>query len=155
VRRTGASNLSLFHRLGITLVILGMVQSLAPTCFRPTRSSLLLLGRLKVAFGILGSPEVAAHLLLTSPTSPSQLGPDQESNQESHDTEDLGETFAWSEAMTVRRTVQRAAAVAPLLSLSKPGRAVERTQSALQRSRALTVLAATRSATVRFCRLTC
>jgi len=49
VDRMGAKNLSLFHRLGITLVILGMMQSLAPTVLRATRSSLRLQGRIAVA----------------------------------------------------------------------------------------------------------
>src|SRR5438094_7981019 len=57
VRRTGAKRMSLFHRFGIALVILGMMQSLAPPYFRPARSSLRHLGRLRIPPPSLGVAE--------------------------------------------------------------------------------------------------
>jgi len=152
----GAKNLSLFHRIGITLVILGMVQSLAPICFRPARSSLRLLERLRVAFSPLEREDATFGLVLNSSVLPPSPEPNRESDQESHDTEDLAETFTWTEAMTDRRSVQNPRAATPLDTLLKPIRDVERTLLGLQRSRSLSILAfASSNLTSRLCRLTC
>src|SRR5437868_121388 len=101
-----------------------MVQGLAPTHFRPLRSSLRLQGRLRIAVVSLVINEGAATsrpLLATTPAPPVSLpGQDQESDQESHDTEDLSETFAWSEAMTDRRSVPHTAAAALHGTIAKP-----------------------------------
>jgi hypothetical protein len=156
VGQTGAKRLSLYHRLGITLVILGMIQSFAPTNFRPTRPSLRIAGRLPLAIALPGIADASASLPATSPTLTSESGQDQESDQESHDTEDLAETFTLSEAITVRRTVHRFASVASLGLVPRPGRASERTRSALQQSRANGILASSSSGmTARLCRMTC
>jgi hypothetical protein len=157
VRRTGAKYLSLFQRLGIALVILGMVQSLAPTCFRPARGSLRIKGRLLVAIAIPGNTDALAGLLpSTTPTSPSMSGQDQESDQESYDTEDLTEAIAWSGTLTDRRSVKGSSPAAPLDFVPRPGRAVVRTRSVLQRSRVLPILAnASANVTAHLCRFTC
>lgn len=150
--------MSLFHRFGIALVILGMMQSLAPTYFRPVRSSLRHLGRFRVALIALGVADLAAGLPWTSPPLAPGSTADQEPDQESHDTEDLAETFAWSEAMTDRRSVQRSATTALFgsFSFAQPGRGAERTRSALQYSQTLSCLAAASSSvTARLCRFTC
>jgi len=156
VVRTGARRLSLFHRLGITLVILGMMQSLAPTCFRPARSSLRLLNRLTIAIALRDVVDPVAPLPMTGPTLPSPSGQDQESDQESHDTEDQAEALAWPEAMADHRSVQRMVSLAPLGGLPRPARAAERTRSALQQSRVLAIRAASSaSMNSRLCRFTC
>jgi hypothetical protein len=157
VRRTGANYLSLFQRLGIALVILGMVQSLAPTCFRPARGSLRIKGRLRVVIAILENTNALAGLLPSAtPTPPSLSGQDPESDQESHDTEDLTEAFAWSGTLTDRRSVKDSSPSAPVDSIPGPGRAVVRTRSVLQRSRVLPILAsASGNVTARLCRFTC
>jgi len=156
VKRLGARTLSHFHRLGIALVILGMMQSLAPTCFRPTRSTLRQFGRLSVALARLGESEAPVELLLTGPILPSSTEQNPESDQESHDTEDLAETFAWTEAVTDRLSVQGTGAPSASGSIAKLVRASDQTQSSLQRSRALSILAASSSSmTTRLCRLTC
>jgi hypothetical protein len=158
VRQTGAKSLSLYHRLGITFVILGMLQSFAPTCFRVTRSSLRVKGHLRVAFAPLldVEPATTSYLTWAGPSLSTATAQDQESDQESHDAEDLSETFAWPEAMTDHRSAQRSGAVALPSSLLRPGHAAERTRSALQRSRSLPILAASSAnATARLCRFTC
>jgi len=156
VNRRGAKNLSLFHRLGILMVILGMGQSLAPAWFRPARSSLRLMERLRVALTPLESHEGTLGLVLNSSTLPSQAEQNQESDQESHDSEDLAETFTWTEAMTDRRSVQGLGVSSPLGSISKPGRDATRVRSALQRTRSLSIHAASSSRmTTLLCRLTC
>src|SRR4051794_15469925 len=135
-----------------------MVQSFAPTCFRPTRPSLRVVGPLKIAIALPGIADTSAALPVTGPSLPSESGQDQESDQEaeSHDTEDLAETFAWSEAITVRRTVQRFASSASLGPVPKPGHASERTRSALQQSRSNAILASSSAGmTARLCRMTC
>jgi len=159
VRQAGAKSLSLFHRLGITLVILGMMQSFAPTCFRPTRSSLRVMGNLRLAlFAPLLDSELATAtpVVFSGPSYTTGTGQEQESDQESHDTEDLSETFALPEAVTAPRSVQRTDASAWPGSLLKPGRASHRTRSALHCTRALPILAAlSATATTRLCRFTC
>jgi len=156
VIRRGAKNLSLFHRLGIALVILGMVHSLAPSSFRPTRSSLRLPTRLQVAPTFLGDIESSPALLLTEPTLPSQAGANRETDQESHDTEDVAEAIAWPLAMTDRRSAPGEHVAAATGSIARPGRREERTLSALQRSRSLTILSTSScNMTIRLCRLAC
>jgi len=159
VRRAGAKSLSLFHRLGITLVILGLMQSFAPTCFRPTRSSLRVMGNLRLAlFAPLLDSELATAtpMLFSGPSYTTGTGQDQESDQESHDTEDLSETFALPEAVTSPRSWQRHDTSARPGPLPKPGRTSHRTRSALQSTRALPILAAlSATATSRLCRFTC
>jgi len=156
VNRRGAKQLGLFHRLGITLVILGMIQSLAPTNFRPTRSSLRLPTRLRVALAPLGDSESSVLMLVADPTLPSPTEPNQESDQESHDTEDLAETLAWPPAMTDRRAIQGVRVSDGVGSLAKPASRVDAMRFALQRSRSLSILAADSSLlTSRLCRFTC
>jgi len=158
VRQTGAKSLSLFHRLGITLVILGMMQSFAPIGFRPTRASLRIAGQLRVTFTspLDADPAALASMVWAGSSLSTGTAQDQESDQESHDTEDLSETFAWSEAMTDQRSVQRSGNASTPDPFLKPGRAAERTRSALQRTRALPILAASSAnATARLCRFTC
>jgi hypothetical protein len=158
VKQMGAKNLSLFHRLGITLVIVGMLQSLAPTCLRPTRCALHFTGRLHVDLPDLGGDEVASSPLVSvnGPTLPVQTDENQESDQESRDIEDPAEAFAWSEAMTDRRSGPGSEAAAPLGSITRPVRTLEQTRRVLQRSRALSILAtASSNMTTRLCRLTC
>lgn len=167
MRRTGAKRLSLFQRLGIILAILGMLQALVPLSSRPARSSLRLVGRLRIALASIHVAEPASCTLPCCLPSSSEGEPgslsepcrDQESDQESHGTEDLAETFTWtSEAIADRRTVQGngVGAVMAFGSLAKPSRALERTRSALQRSRILPLLAhAAAGATIRLCRFTC
>ena len=160
MRRTGGNRLSLSCRLGITLVILGMVQSLAPPCFWPARASLRVMGPLEIAVASLDLAETPACPIANGPALSSQPGqdPESESDQESEsqDSEELAETFVWAEAVTVRRAVHRFAPVALLGSIPEPGRSLERTQSALQASRATAILAATSEGlSARLCRLTC
>jgi len=156
VRHKGADRTSLYYRLGITLVILGMVQSFAPTCFRTIRPSLRVAGRLKIAIALPDLVDASASLPLnTLPVGPASA-PDQESDQESHDTEDVAETFAWSEAITVRRTVHRLTSVVTLGPVSKLGSASEKVRSALQQSRMDAIMASSSAnMTARLCRLTC
>jgi hypothetical protein len=156
VRRTGAKRLSLSHRLGITLVILGMVQVLMPTWYRPTRPTLRLPRPLSLALADLESEEGPALLAVTEPTLPSESAPDQEPDQDSSDTEDFAETFAWLGATTDRRSVQGSTSPAPSGAVLKPDRAGERTRSALQRHRALPILADDSASMVpRLCRFLC
>jgi hypothetical protein len=156
VRQTGAKRLTLYDRLGITLVILGMIQSFAPTCFRPTRPSLRINGRLKLAIALPDLADASATLSLAGPTLPSEPERDQESDQESHDTEDLAETFTWSEAITIRRPVQRFMSVATLGPAPIAGQVSERTRSALQQEWANAVLASSSATmTARLCRMIC
>jgi hypothetical protein len=155
VSRTGAKGLVPFHRLGVILVILGMVQALAPTYLRPVRSTLRLLSRVRLALPHLGDTDLLVRLTSTGLPLALSEGHDQESDQESHDTEDLAETFVCSEPMTARRTFQRlriAAAPGPVL---KSGRGSGRMPFAPQNSRALSLLAASPSLTTRLCRFTC
>jgi len=158
VNRTGVKNQSLFHRLGIALVILGMMQSLAPTCFLPTRSSLSLLGRLRIAFAspLDENPANTNTEALAWNSAPASAQQDQEADQESQDTEDLSETFAWPEAMTDRRSVPRASVATSPGPLLKPEREAVRTHAALQRMRAMPILATiSANATAQLCRFTC
>jgi len=138
------------------LVILGMVQSFAPTCFRTLRPSLRVASRLKIAIALPDLVESSASLPLRTVTLDSEAVPDQESDQESHDTEDLAETFAWSEAITVRRTVHRSVTADTLGPVPRLGSASEQVRFALQRSR-IDAIAASSSAsmTARLCRMTC
>src|SRR4051794_2272175 len=134
-----------------------MMQSLAPTCFLPTRSSLSLMGRLRIAFcSPLNDSPASANTESLAWTSAPPSAQDQESDQESQDTEDLSETFAWSEAMTDRRSVHRASVATSSGPLFKPEREVVRTHVALQRMRAMPILAAfSANATAHLCRFTC
>jgi len=152
----GANRLSLSHRLGIILVILGMMQSLMPTCFRSTRPSLRVAGGLKIALDLIDIADVPASQAIAGPTLASVAGQDQESDQESQSAEDLAETFALAEAIPVRRTVQRFASIASLRLAPMPGRDSTRTQSALHRSRSGAILASLSAGiTARLCRMTC
>jgi len=100
--------------------------------------------------------EESVELLLASLNLPVTSEQNQESDQESHDTEDLSETFAWSEAMTVRRSIQGFRATAAFGSITKHDRPLDQTRSALQRSRAHSILAESSSRmTSRLCRFTC
>jgi hypothetical protein len=158
VRRTGAKCLSLSHRLGITLVILGMVQVLMPTWYRPTRPTLRLPRPLSLALADLDSEEGSARLAVAvvEPTLPSESAPDQEPDQDSSDTEDFAETFAWLGATTDRRSVQGSTSPAPPGAVLKPDRADERTRSALQRQRVGPILADDSASMVpRLCRFLC
>jgi len=137
-----------------------MMQSFAPTCFRLTRSSLRVKGHLRIAFAppadADSDPSTPPYLVWTGPSISAETVRDQEPDQESHDTEDVSETFAWPEAMTDHRSVQRSRTATSPGSLLRPGHAAERTRSALQRSRSLPILAAlSADATVRLCRFTC
>jgi hypothetical protein len=157
VRRAAANRMSQFHRLGIILVILGMMQSLAPMSFRPTRDSLRLRERLQIALapyqGVAESPD---QVLWISTPIPADSRQDPESDQESHDTEDLAETFAWSDAITVGRSIQRSSTASQIGPAPRSERAAHRTSAALQRSRALPCLSIlTSSMTTRLCRFTC
>lgn len=156
MRYKGADRMSLYYRLGITLVILGMVQSFAPTSFRPTRASLRVAGRLKIANALPDLINDSATFPVTAPTLTSESGPDQEADQESHDTEDLAETFTWSEAITVRRMVPRFTSVVTLGPVSKLGLASEKVRSALHQSRMDAIVASSSAnMTARLCRITC
>jgi hypothetical protein len=152
-------HLSLSQRLGNILSILGMLLALVPLSTRPARS-LHQMGRLRIAIALatIHVDESSTCVLPSCPSPSCEPIRDQESDQESNDTEDLAETFTWSEAITDRRTVQGngVGVVTALGSLAKPSRALERTRSALQRSRVLPLLAADASgATTRLCRFTC
>jgi len=148
--------MSLYYRLGITLVILGMVQSFAPTCFRTIRPSLRVAGRLKIAIALPEFVDASTSLPLNTLPLGSESTPDQETDQESHDTEDLAETFAWSEAITVRRTYHRFTSVVTLGPVSRLGSASEKARSALQQSRRDAIVAlSSKSMTARLCRMTC
>jgi hypothetical protein len=138
----GAKNLSLFHRLGITLVILGMIQSLAPPCVRPTRGSLRLAARFRIALASLNVSDLSLRLVSPASEIESESRQDQESDEESHDMEDLGETFVCPETATLRRSPQRSFPPSPHGSIPLPGRGSERTLSALQQAWALPILAA-------------
>lgn len=156
MKRMGAKDMSLFHRLGITLVILGMMQSLAPTCFLPVRSSLRHVVRLAVAPTHLGDPETSVEPLLAGPTLPASSGQNQGSDRETHDPEDLSETIAWPGAMTDRRSSQGVGASAAFGSLANPARVADRTLPAHQRLRSLSIFAdASSRMIVRLCRFTC
>jgi hypothetical protein len=112
VRRSAARHQNLFDRLGIMLVILGMLQSLAPTYFWPSRSSLSLLGRLRVVLAAsFGAADRAAPAPWAGAPAPSESEQqDQEPGGESHDTEDLAEALAWSEAVSERHVPGRSRA---------------------------------------------
>jgi hypothetical protein len=142
------------HQLGIVLAILGMVPTFVPPCFQPPNSSLRLLGRVRIALATsFRSSNLATPLLGASLLPPTEAAPDQEADQESNSTENLAETFAWSEALTVRRPLQRAAALG---SFAPPGQAADHRRSTLQRGRSLPILAAfSASLTARLCRFTC
>jgi hypothetical protein len=156
VRRTDARHFSLFHRLGITLVILGMVQALTPTWCRPTRSALRVSKPLRFALVNLDDDDTSTRLALSEPPLPSEPTPDQEQDQDSTDTEDLAESFAWIEALTDRRLIQGSTSPAPLAPFFKPDRAEERTLSALRRERSLPILAASSACVpARLCRFIC
>jgi hypothetical protein len=155
-------HLSLPRRLGIAFAILGVLLTLVPLCSQRTRSSLRLAGRLRIAFA---SPLVHEHPLCTLSSCPApsandepEPGRDQESDHESSGSEDLAETFTWSEAITDRRTFQgkHFALDAANDTLAPPSRARERARSALQSSRALPILARDASLmTLRLCCFTC
>jgi hypothetical protein len=156
VRRTDARHLSLFHRLGIILLILGMVQALMPTWCRPARSALRASKPLRIALINLDDDETSTRLTLSEPTLPTEPTPDQEQDQDSTDTEDLAESFAWIEALTDRRSIQGSTSPAPLAPFFKPDRAEERTLSTLQLERSLPILAASSACvTARLCRFIC
>jgi hypothetical protein len=156
VGRMGAKNLGLFHRLGITLVILGMLQSVAPTCFRPGRSSLRIHGRLRVALLTLTNVEPVSRLAWSGMSMTAEPVQDQESDQESHDTENPAETYTWSLTVSAGRSVQRSGGSVSFGAGQKPRMAAERTLCALQRSRVLPILsAASSSVTTRYCRFLC
>ena len=154
--RTGAKNLGLFHQLGITLVILGMLQSIAPTCFCPSRSALRIQGRHRLALARLANLSATEALACSYEALPEEAGQDPESDQESHNTEELTENYTWSEALTLRRSVQQSASASSHASVQKPRSDAEKTCAALQRSRILPALsAASSSMTSRFCRFLC
>jgi hypothetical protein len=137
-------------------VILGMVQALMPTWCRPTRSALRVSKPMRIALAILDDEESSARLTLSEPTLPTEATPDQEPDQDSNNTEDLAEGFTWPEALTDRRSVQGSTSPAPLAPLFKPERAEDRTRSAVQRARALPILAASSAGvSARLCRFLC
>ena len=156
VRRSDSNRPRLFHRLGILLVILGMIQSLAPTCLRSARPSLRLSGQVRVALASRDDSDLLAHALPGNPPLVTESRQEEESDQESHDTEPLAETMAWSEALAEHRSPERSASESPLCSIGQPGRGAERTRSALQRTRTLPILSiASSSVTTRLCRFLC
>jgi hypothetical protein len=159
VRPADATRLSLFHRLGIVLVILGMMQSLAPGLLpRPTRSSLRLQGQLRFALASLASPVSVrpAGVVPRGPTPAAESRQDEESDQESQDTESPAETIAWPEALAERRAAERSFSMSPLCALPEPDRGAERSRFDLQRARALSLLSITSSSvTTRLCRFLC
>jgi hypothetical protein len=161
LRRTGAKHLSLSRRLGIALAILGILQTLVPLCSLRTRSSLRIAGRLRIAFASPSSGLSSCVLpACPSPTpeSSSEPGRDQEADQESNSSENLAETFTWSEAITDRRTVQGSGSALDAANgtLAPPSRSRERVRSALRRTRPLSLLAHDASTmTSRLCRFTC
>jgi hypothetical protein len=147
--------MSLFHRLGISLVILGMVQGLVPSSLRPVRASLRVMQRLQVALASLEIADFPVGLVLNGLPVESESNQDQESDQESHDTENLAETLAWPDGLSERRSVQRTGFWSLSCSISPPNLASLRTLSALQRTRSLPILASSSSATTRLCRFIC
>jgi hypothetical protein len=151
--RRGGGRTNWFHRLGIALAILGMVQSFAPASFQPARGSLRLMSRLKISLSFLAQLDSLA--LAESPLV-SAVEQDQEPGQESQDTEDASESFSWPEALSDRLSVQRAGLTRSLAAQLKPETAADRTRSSLQTLRALPIRAAlSASATERLCRFTC
>jgi hypothetical protein len=147
VRRTESKRLSLFHRLGILLVILGMMQSLAPTCLRLTRPSLRLSGYLRVALTTSDDSHLSAHGLPSDSSLVPESRPEEESDQESQDTENPAETMAWPEALAEHRSAERSVSPSPLCPFPHPGRGAERTLPILS--------IASSSATTRLCRFLC
>jgi hypothetical protein len=122
VRAVVAPRTSWFDRLGIILVILGLIQSLAPLAQRPDR--------------------LAQRLALQPRTALPATEPDGVPDEESHDTENQAETIAWPEAVAEGRSARRAAPATSFGSLPQPGRSALRTRSMLQEARALPILAA-------------
>jgi len=152
VRQSGAKRLSLSHRVGIALVILGMMQSLSPAWFRTVRPALRVANPLKVTLTWLRIADLS-----TSPLLSSEAGQDpQEPDQESSNSEDFTESFTWTEAINVRRTVQRFVSFASLRLAPGSERTTGRTTSSLQQSRTHAILASSSADLIaRLCRMTC
>jgi len=156
VRRADAKRLGLSHRLGILFVILGMMQSLAPTSLRPTRPSLRISAPLRVALAAPDDFSLSIRVLPADSSLVTESRQEEESDQESHDTENLAESLAWPEAPAERRSAERSASASPLCSIPQPSRGTQRTCSALQRTRTFPILAnASSSVTTRLCRFLC
>ncbi len=156
MRPRHSKRLSLFHRLGILLVILGTMQSLAPISLWLTRPSLRLTGPMRIALASVGESDRSDRGLPSNPSPATEPRQEEESDQESHDTENLAETMVWPEALAVHRSALRSISPSPVCSLPRPGRGAQRTRSALQRSRTLPILShASSSVTARLCRFLC
>jgi len=137
-------------------VILGMMQSLAPICLRLTRPSLRLSGPMRVALASLDDSDLSAPGLPSDPSLVTEPRQEEESDQESHDTENPAETMVWPEALAEHRSAERAVSPSPLCSIPQPGRGAQRTHSALQRTRTLSILSQASSiVTTRLCRFLC
>jgi hypothetical protein len=156
VRLRDSKRLSLFHRLGILLVILGTMQSLVPIGLWLTRPSLRVSGPMRVALAALDESDPPARGLPSNPSLVTEPRQEEETDQESHDTENPAESMVWPEALAEHRSVVRSISPSPLCSLPRPGRGAERTRSSLQRTRTLPILSnAASSVTTRLCRFLC
>src|SRR5260221_75176 len=105
-----------------------MMQSLAPTCLRPTRPSLRHSWHLLVALASADDSDLSARVLQSDSSLATEPRQEEESDQESHDTENLAENLAWPEALSERQSAQRSSTASSLCSIPKPGRGAERTR---------------------------